>query len=341
VLLALGGVVSVGASGVGVAAPAAASDPKTAARKKLVEGADLLKRADYPAALARFQAAYELVPSPKIQYNFGLAYMGLGRNADALKAFHTFLSEASDASTDTITKARIYKEGLLQKICRVTVRADVDGASIGIDGRSYGQTPHPDEILVDAGAHALTVEKSGFPRRFTKSFDATPGGSFFAEARLLTPDPHAEAAAAAMTTSTAAPMAGILAAPAPEPTAAHARWAKWTGLTTGALAVVALGFGTVEWVIKEQKAIKFNERASACNPKVAGMGGPICNGLATDSNHAKSLGYAGFAAAAVLGVASTVFLLVDHRTHASASSESALLCAPSLTVPGGVCRLVF
>src|SRR5215475_11501406 len=75
------------AAGLALAPRAAAADDKAAAKAKLVEGADLLKRGEYQSALERFQRAYELVPSPKIQFNFGLAYKGLGRNADAIEAF--------------------------------------------------------------------------------------------------------------------------------------------------------------------------------------------------------------------------------------------------------------
>ena len=45
------------------------------------------------------------MPSPKIDYDFGLAYVGLGRTADALAAFERFLAEAPDAPPDTREKA--------------------------------------------------------------------------------------------------------------------------------------------------------------------------------------------------------------------------------------------
>jgi tetratricopeptide (TPR) repeat protein len=64
-----------------------------------------MKRGDYQAALARFQEAYALVPSPKIHYDFGLAYVGLERPAEALAAFERFLAEAPDAPPDKREKA--------------------------------------------------------------------------------------------------------------------------------------------------------------------------------------------------------------------------------------------
>src|SRR6516225_2968499 len=62
------------------AAADAATDARArrAARSKLVEGVTLLRQGDYAAALSRFEEAQALVPSPKIEYDLGLAYLGLG-----------------------------------------------------------------------------------------------------------------------------------------------------------------------------------------------------------------------------------------------------------------------
>lgn len=89
-----------------LARPGIGNEPnREAARAKLVEGVAALKRGDHRAALARFEEAYALVPSPKIHYDFGLAYVGLGRSADALASFERFLAEATDAPPDKRDKA--------------------------------------------------------------------------------------------------------------------------------------------------------------------------------------------------------------------------------------------
>jgi hypothetical protein len=343
-LVALVGLATVAAPRVGAAAPGA-GNAKAAAKKKLLEGAELLKKGDFQAALDRFKAAYDLVPSPKIQYNFGLAYMGLARNAEALQAFHTFLGEASEASSETITNARAYKEALLQKICRLTVSADVDGATIGVDGNVYGTTPHPDEILLDAGLHSLLIEKPGVGKTFTEWFEAPPGRSMTIRAKLLppTPDtrtpPRALTALAAGGAAAGAGMDGMVAAPPATPGSGR-RWAKWTGIAVGGLAVVALGFGTVEWVVKEQKYQQFNDDPS-CDKALTDAGGASCASRLKDGDSAKSLGYLGFGVGGALAVGSAVLLILDHRAQAPGRAESALACAPSLTVPGASCSLRF
>ena len=80
-------------------APAVAADPlapdaerKSRASAHLVKGAQLIDAEDLQGALAQFEAAYRLVPSPVILHNFGVVYQGLGRKAEALDAFERFLA---------------------------------------------------------------------------------------------------------------------------------------------------------------------------------------------------------------------------------------------------------
>ncbi len=324
-------------SRVGHAAPESKKDQKTAAKRMLLEGAELVKRGDYEGALVRFKAAYDLVPSPKIQYNLGIAYMGLERNDEAFEAFQTFLGDASEASTETITKARLYKESLLLKVCRLTVRSDVPGATITLDGRQRGSTPRVGEILINAGTHSLVVAKDGVGTAFTKWFDANAGSLLTIDANLLPPQAAPPPLAPALTVAKDPDLAASAAPPAPSP---H-RWVKGAGFATGALAVVALGFGTVEWVIKELRFRDFNSRH--CDKSMDNFGGDGCTPLYNEGTSAKKLGYVGFAAAGVLGAASTVFFVVSSHPSAAAPEERSLsfACAPSLTMPGAACRLTF
>ena len=110
------------------AQPAVASDAnREAARAKLVDGVAALKRDDYQAALSRFEEAYALVPSPKIHYDFGLAYVGLGRSAEALAAFERFLAEAPDAPADKRERATA-----------MVAKLRADGGKVPRDGSENG-----------------------------------------------------------------------------------------------------------------------------------------------------------------------------------------------------------
>ena len=106
-------------------------EPRRAA--KLVEGVAALKRGDHQAALTRFEEAYALVPSPKIHYDFGLAYVGLGRTADALAAFERFLAEAPDAPPDSARRRRRWS----RRCARASPRRARN------DGQARGRRPPP------------------------------------------------------------------------------------------------------------------------------------------------------------------------------------------------------
>jgi len=124
--------VEIGAMKVARAQPAAASDAsRAAARRKLVDGVDALKRGDYHAALARFEEAYALVPSPKIHYDFGLAYVGLERPAEALAAFERFIAEAPDAPPDKREKAASLISALRARVGETSKRDDRKTAPAG------------------------------------------------------------------------------------------------------------------------------------------------------------------------------------------------------------------
>ena len=193
------------------------------------------------------------------------------------------------------------------------------------------------------------VDKPGIGKPFTKRFDATPGGSLTIEAKLLPPKPVRanrlllEASRSDGTDSASGPGAGrtpegVAIATNSTPGSGR-RAAKIAAYATGGLALVALGFGTLEWVIKEQKYSSFNDHCGKAN---LDLGGPDCRPLLNDGDRAKSLGYVGFAAAGAFGVASTVLFVMTGRDHApTIGKETALVCAPNLAVPGGMCRLRF
>lgn len=160
--------------GLGVrAAEAQSAATKTEAKAKLQRGAQLLQQGEFAQALAQFKEAYELVPSPKIYFNFGIAYVGLARYSEALESFEKFTQEAKNASSGNLADARQQIDSLLGKVERVQVTSDRDGAEVSIDGRSYGLTPLAHPIYVDPGAHQLIVQDHDRP--LVENFNAFAG----------------------------------------------------------------------------------------------------------------------------------------------------------------------
>ena len=148
---------------------------KAAAKARLERGADLLVTHGYTAALLEFEDAYRLFPSPKIFFDIGLANVGLNRNPEALRAFQRFLGEATDASPETVTRAKAQIETLRLRVAIVDVVCPTAGTEILIDDRSMGRTPLPDPVYLDPGQHALTARTHETGAAFSTTFAARAG----------------------------------------------------------------------------------------------------------------------------------------------------------------------
>jgi len=219
-------------------------DKKAQARAKLVEGDRLLKLGEFQQALTVFREAYDLYPSPKIRYNFGLAYEGMGRNADALEAFDAFLVEATDASPETRDRAVAARNTLLGRVGTLRVVADVEGAAIVIDGRDMGKTAPARELRLDPGPHLLLVDRGGGTAPFTQRLDVAAGAAVTVVVRLAASPAATSATAVAAATP---PEATAIARPSPsvgEGTAPD-RGRSWrtAGIATAAAGAGFLGGG--------------------------------------------------------------------------------------------------
>jgi len=141
----------------------AAEAARASARRKLVEGVDAMKRGDYPTALARFEEAYALVPSPKIHYDFGLAYVGLERPAEALAAFERFLAEAPDAPADKREKAASLVSALRARVAETAGRDEHEASQVAAQpaGPSAAASGVPPGAVSPPLATAKSAESRG------------------------------------------------------------------------------------------------------------------------------------------------------------------------------------
>jgi hypothetical protein len=134
---------------------------KVASRALLRQGNERLDKGQYEQALDKFRQAYERFPSPKLFFGEGQALAGLGRNVEALSTFQRFLAEARDAGPEHQAEARQQLELLLQKVGRIQVRCNREGALVRVDGKEQGTTPLPGPIVVEPGEHKLHLEWEG------------------------------------------------------------------------------------------------------------------------------------------------------------------------------------
>jgi hypothetical protein len=169
---------------------ALAADPPITeeARMHFSAGVNLLRDPDgarYEEAYREFKAAYAASPSYKILGNLGLCAMKLERDGEAIDAYASYLTHASDldpteakqVQTDLLTlKAGVVKVALSIEPGGATVndvRVPVRGERVT---NQYGPTTGPLSIGIRAGHHIITVRAAGMEDA-TWELDAPAGAS--------------------------------------------------------------------------------------------------------------------------------------------------------------------
>jgi hypothetical protein len=150
------------------------SSRKTAARDLLREGNKLFAENRFDAALARFENAYALYPSPKLSFNIASAHEALGHLVPAADWFERFLRDSGFDSKAKLTreaKARLAK--LDTKLARVTIESWSTSARVELDGQNVAR---PEAIRVMPGKHVLIAQREGY-EKLTKELELAAGES--------------------------------------------------------------------------------------------------------------------------------------------------------------------
>jgi tetratricopeptide (TPR) repeat protein len=303
------------------AAADAATDARArrAARSKLVEGVTLLRQGDYAAALSRFEEAQALVPSPKIEYDLGLAYLGLGRSADALESFDRFLAEAPDAPADKRAKARHHTEALRGHLARVNVAADASGVDVIVDGQSRGTTPLARPLYLEPGHHELAFVRPGSGGTDLRQIEASPGQQIEVALRAPALEP------APPPTLVRAPPVNL--APPPPPRDRRRAWAIGTSAAGVALLAAGLTFGLLA---KHESDSLGAESRDHSHP-------PFDPSQESRGNTYQTLEYVGLAAGAA-AIAAGSYLFVSSRHH---TAETAVRPVVAPSFAGGAVEVSF
>jgi hypothetical protein len=228
--------------GVAVADPVEpASDPARArARALMQEGAHQMDDRQYDKAVESFGEAYRLVPSPKVLFNLGIAYLSVARYADALGALEGFLEGQTDAPAASLATARRHIVDLRAKVVTLEIKSDRPGAELSLDGRSYGFVTFDHPLTIDPGPHELRARAGN--ETVEQALTTQPGQSAavtltFAIAPSATP-----AAAVVAPPLAPAPAPGLLVTTEPAPVGRRPLYRRpWLWVVVGgAVATVAV-----------------------------------------------------------------------------------------------------
>jgi hypothetical protein len=326
------------------AAAAPSEENKAQARALLVDGSRHLQNSEYAEALAKFEQAYELVPSPKIQYNFGICYVNLDRPADAYRAFESFVANAGDAPPANVAKAREYLAKLPRRVAVIQLEGDLTGAEVSVDGRSFGQTA---KVLVDPGPHVLTVDRKG-ETPYLQRLTAAAGDRFRFDVKFAPPPAPPEPKHVATIEPTAPPRTGLPPPPRrdlPEPAPGRA-WQRPAGYFAAGLAGALVVGGVGARLMANQKYEDFNDLrgmngVKKCGRVLMDKGGPDCQKLLSSGDSWSRLALVGFVGAGAAAVASFVLFFTAPSGKPDVRPEVSLACAPDVGLRGAACQLRF
>jgi hypothetical protein len=335
----------------GTKAAAQTAAQKQEAQALQVAGVHLMERGDNEAALEKFEAAFQLFPSPKILFNMGRVYQALSQPVEALTAFERFLDEAPYAPKESRAEAARAVESLRPKLSFLDLGAEDADCKISVDGREVGTSPLPRPLVVMPGAHEVRFEKEGMLAE-TRSVSPVPGQKLRVFVRL-SPIPAPAAVPPPMVATTVPLPAPRAREPAPSaapetvstsPASTGTTWqvtAAWVSAGAGG---VFLAAGITAQILASSKNADFNAVMNApnnthqCTQTQPDDGGGVCPGLLSEAKTRQTLAIVGFAAAGVALAGALVFYL-KIPPRAETGAVSALGCLPSVEARGVSCAL--
>lgn len=312
--------------------------PADEAEKLVQEGISLRTEFRDLDALDRFQRAYQLAHTPRIEAQIGAAEQALGQWVDA----EGHVSQALNSSNDPwINKNRDTLESALLTIRSHIGVLDILGGPVGaeilVDGRQVGRMPLLAPLHLPAGRSTIEVTAPEyFPvtrivqleaRKFTRE-------TIVLQMRPTDPFEKTGSAASVKEPNDTRSFNRDRSTPnAKDPSSLRhpLAWAMAGG------SVVWVGVGIAELVVRNNRAIEYNRLAvlDGCT----GDHASICASLHTSGDRARIVAIVGFSIAGGLAAASTFLFLT--APSPTSSPVAGLSCAGSLGILGATCRVTF
>ena len=143
----------------------ATAEATAEARRHFKLGIKLYQDANYPGALAEFEAAYATKPGPGSLQNVALCQKALFRYREAAATLEQLLrahgSELSEGETKAVTEAIAELHGLVGSI---VVTVEPSEAKVSIDGRPVPLSELRAGVEVNVGEHTLIADLAGYAR---------------------------------------------------------------------------------------------------------------------------------------------------------------------------------
>jgi tetratricopeptide (TPR) repeat protein len=157
---------------VGLAFPGGASAQSSSAEDtgsakagiRFQQAVELYREGSYEGALAEFRKAYQISPSYRVLYNIAQTQYALHDFVSAYRSLKQYVAEGgSEIPADRRAQVDDMSAKLAERIARLDVSTDAEGADIRIDDVSAGRAPLGESVLVNVGTHKVSAVKAGSP----------------------------------------------------------------------------------------------------------------------------------------------------------------------------------
>lgn len=298
------------------AAPPPSPEQRAAAETSLAQGEVAYKAGDYAAAVAHFQQANALVPSPIAQYWLATSLDLQGNPTSAIAAFEALFADPAHTTLppEQLEPARTRLSVLKQLPATVALEVQPPDVELLVDGIPQPGTS-PFSVKIAPGTHKIRLQKEGYEPMET---ELTVGpAEALADSIQLQPLPQAPPP----------PTAAPIAVAPPPPAEPRSNIPAYVTLgVAGAGAVVGTLFGIQALSAKD----KFDSSPTASN--------------ADDVERNALIADMAFGVAFTLGITGVVLLTTDEPPEtAKAQPKPSLAVAPYATPSGAgaAARLAF
>src|ERR1700722_19517877 len=141
---------------------AAPEAQRTEAAERFDRGLRLFNRGDTAGALAEFRRAYALIQNVLVLYNIGLVYAQMGRPVEASETLERVLASPGTLSPERLATAQRTHDEQVAQTAEIAVTANVEGATVEVDGVEAGKLPLARPLRVTSGAHVIGAIAAGF-----------------------------------------------------------------------------------------------------------------------------------------------------------------------------------
>ncbi len=142
--------------------PAAPAPELQEAKVHFQQAVALFNDGNFNAALAEFQRAYDLRPSPGLLYNIGLTQKALFRYDEAVDTLERYLAEETKLSPERRAECLQLTTEMKALLAPITITIEPAGAVVSVDGRSIGKAPLLRPLRLAAGSHTLETSADGW-----------------------------------------------------------------------------------------------------------------------------------------------------------------------------------